>query len=287
VPDVRDGTIAGPHGSIYYRIVGESDALPLLVIHGGPGMPHDYLRDLDALADERPVVYYDQIGCGRSDRSDDSSLWTLATFADEVDTVRGALGLDRIHLLGQSAGGWIALEYALRAPAGLVSLHLANTCASIPLLERETAHLKDTLPDGAGAVIDVHESDGTTTDPEYLAAVGLFNRLYFTGVDDVPDHVRAALPGMNHAIFAAMVGAQWDVTGTLAGWDVTDRLPELDLPVLATSGRFDEMTPELVRPMVDAIPGARWRLFEESAHLPMVTEKDTFIRATREFLASA
>jgi len=284
---VRDGTIVGPHGSIYYRIVGDSDALPLLVIHGGPGMPHDYLRDLDALADERPVVYYDQIGCGRSDRPDDASLWTAATFVDEIDTVRGALGLDRVHLLGQSAGGWIALEYALRAPSGLVSLHLANTCASTPLLEREATRLKDTLPDGAGAVIDAHESAGATTDPEYLAAVGLFNRLYFTGVDDVPGHVRAALPGMNHAIFAAMVGTQWNFTGTLAGWDVTDRLGELDLPVLVTSGRFDEMTPDAVRPMVDAIPGARWQLFEESAHLPMVTEKDAFIRMTREFLASA
>jgi L-proline amide hydrolase len=284
---VRDGTIVGPHGSIYYRIVGDSDALPLLVIHGGPGMSHDYLRDLDALADERPVVYYDQIGCGRSDRPDDASLWMAATFVDEIDTVRGALGLDRVHLLGQSAGGWIALEYALRAPSGLVSLHLANTCASTPLLEREATRLKDTLPDGAGAVIDAHESAGATTDPEYLAAVGLFNRLYFTGVDDVPGHVRAALPGMNHAIFAAMVGTQWNITGTLAGWDVTDRLGELGLPVLVTSGRFDEMTPDAVRPMVDAIPGARWQLFEESAHLPMVTEKDAFIRMTREFLASA
>jgi L-proline amide hydrolase len=135
-------------------------------------------------------------------------------------------------------------------------------------------------------VIDAHESAGATTDPEYLAAVGLFNRLYFTGVDDVPGHVRAALPGMNHAIFAAMVGTQWNFTGTLAGWDVTDRLGELGLPVLVTSGRFDEMTPDAVRPMVDAIPGARWQLFEESAHLPMVTEKDAFIRMTREFLAS-
>jgi pimeloyl-ACP methyl ester carboxylesterase len=73
----------------------------------------------------------------------------------------------------------------------------------------------------------------------------------------------------------------------MAGWDVTDRLGELDLPVLVTSGRFDEMTPDVVRSMVDAIPGARWLLFEKSAHLPMVTETDAFIRATREFLASA
>jgi proline-specific peptidase len=284
---VRDGTIVGPHGSIYCRMVGDSDAVPLLVIHGGPGMSHDYLRDLDALADERTVVYYDQIGCGRSDRPDDARLWKLATFVDEIDTVRGALGLDRVHLFGQSAGGWIAIEYALRAPSGLVSLHLANTCASIPLFERGVAHLRAALPGGAGAVIDAHESVGITADPEYLAAVGLFNRLHFTGTDDVPARVQAAVRALNPAIYAAMVGTGLTFTGNMAGWDVTDRLGRLDLPVLVTSGRFDEMTQDAVRSMVDAIPGARWQLFEESAHLPMVTEKDAFIRMTREFLASA
>jgi proline-specific peptidase len=197
------------------------------------------------------------------------------------------LGLDRVHLFGQSAGGWIAIEYALRAPSGLVSLHLANTCASIPLFERGVAHLRAALPGGAGAVIDAHESVGVTADPEYLAAVGLFNRLHFTGTDDVPARVQAAVRALNPAIYAAMVGTGLTFTGNMAGWDVTDRLGRLDLPVLVTSGRFDEMTQDAVRSMVDAIPGARWQLFEESAHLPMVTEKDAFIRMTREFLASA
>jgi proline-specific peptidase len=283
---VPEGAIAGPHGSIYYRIVGDADAVPLLVIHGGPGMSHDYLRDLDALADERSVVYYDQLGCGRSGRPDDEALWTLEAFADSVDTVRDALGLDHVHLLGQSAGGWIALEYALRRPAGLASLHLANTCASIPLFERGVAQLRAALPVGVGAVIDAYESAGITTDPEYLAAVDLFNRLHFTGTDDVPDHVHAALRAMNPAIYEAMVGTGLTFTGTMAGWDVTDRLGQLELPVLVTSGRFDEMTPDVVRNMADAIPGARMVIFEESAHLPMVTETAAFLDVVRAFLDS-
>lgn len=284
---MREGTIAGPHGSIHYRIVGDSDAVPLLAIHGGPGLSHDYLRDLDGLADDRPVIYYDQIGCGRSDRPDDPSLWTLTTFTDEIDTVREALGLDRVHLLGQSAGGWIAIDYALRAPAGLASLHLASTCASIPLFERGVAQLRAALPGGAGAVIEACESTGNTDDPEYQAAAGLFQRLHLLGTADVPDHIQASLLALNPAIYAAMVGTGLTFTGNMAGWDVTDRLGALDLPVLVTSGRFDEMTPDVVRAMVDAIPGARWELFEESAHLPMITEKEAFIRSTREFLASA
>ncbi|MDT5398236.1 MAG: L-proline amide hydrolase [Mycobacterium sp.] len=281
-----EGAVAGPHGSLYYRIVGDADAVPLLVIHGGPGMPHDYLRDLDGLADARPVVYYDQLGCGRSDRPDDEGLWTVEAFADSIDTVRDALGLDRVHLVGQSAGGWIALEYALRRPAGLASLQLANTCASIPLFERGVARLRAALPGGAGAVINACESAGVTIDPEYLAAVGLFNRLHFSGTDDLPGHVLVALRDMNPAIYAAMVGTGLTFTGTMAGWDVTDRLGQLELPVLVTSGRFDEMTPEVVRDMADAIPGARMVIFERSAHLPMVTETAAFLGVVRAFLDS-
>jgi proline-specific peptidase len=283
---VREGKIGGPHGSIFYRIVGDSNAVPLLVVHGGPGLTHDYLRDLDALADERPVIYYDQIGCGRSDRPREPGPWTLATFADEIDTVRGALGLARVHLFGQSAGGWTAIEYALRAPAGLASLHLANTCASIPHFERGVAQLRAALPGGVGAVIDAHESSGGAAGPDYLAAAGLFNRLHFSGTDDVPTRVHASLRALNPAIYRVMVGTGLTFTGNMAGWDVTDRLGDLDLPVLVTSGRFDEMTPDVVRAMVDAIPDARWQLFEQSAHLPMVTETDAFMRATREFLAA-
>lgn len=246
-------------------------------------MPHDYLRDLDALGVDRPVIFYDQIGCGKSDRPDNPGLWKLSTFVDEVDTVRDALDLERVHVLGQSAGGWIALEYALRAPAGLVSLNLANTCASAPLYQREVRRLKDGLPGGAGAVIDAHEAAGTTNDPAYIAAVNVFEADHFFRCDPPPDHVRYALANMNPDIYAAMIGSSWEFNN-LAGWDVTNRLGELDVPVLVTSGRYDEMTPQVVGPMVAAIRGARWVIFEDSAHLPMVSEKDAFIAVVREFL---
>jgi L-proline amide hydrolase len=273
VSTVRHGSLPGNHGAIHYWIVGEDAAdtagPPLLVIHGGPGMAHNYLRDLDPLGENRAVVYYDQTGCGLSDRPADPTLWTLGTFVDEVDTVRDALSLDRVHLLGQSFGGWIALEYALRQPAGLASLILANTCASIPLLQTEVARLIDALPDGA------------------ISAAQRFNTRHVLGTDAMPDHFRQAAQNINGAIYDAMMGAEWSFSGSLAGWDVTDRLGELHLPTLVLSGRDDEMTPDAVRPMVEAIPGATWMIFEDSAHLPMVTETAAFLTAVGEFLGRA
>ena len=128
----------------WYKVVGELNArsrvLPLLVLHGGPGVPHDYLEDLARLADEgRPVVFYDQIGCGRSDHPDDAALWTMATYVDELSAVRDALGLDRVHLFGHSWGGWLALEYALGRPSGLASLVLARPEKGLPMRKRSVS----------------------------------------------------------------------------------------------------------------------------------------------------
>src|SRR5215210_169315 len=124
---------------VRYRIVGELDQpapgrFPLLVLHGGPGAPHDYLDPLAALAQSgRPVVFYDQLGSGNSDQPDDPTLWNIDLYLDEVDTVRRELGLDRVHLLGQSWGGMLALSYALMQPAGFLSLVVADSTASMPL----------------------------------------------------------------------------------------------------------------------------------------------------------
>jgi proline-specific peptidase len=122
----------------WYRVVGELPSpggkLPLLVLNGGPGCPHDYMEDLAALTDEsgRTVVFYDQLGCGRSDHPDDPDLWVMDTFVEELAAVRKALRLDRVHLLGHSWGSQLALEYVLGRPAGLAGLVLAGPIASAP-----------------------------------------------------------------------------------------------------------------------------------------------------------
>src|SRR5687768_11660299 len=160
-----DGTVDVGGHQIWYQIVGDPSAprgkLPVLTLHGGPGVPHDYLTDLARFAEHgRPVVFYDQLGCGRSDHPADETLWVMGTFVDELATIRRSLGLDRVHLLGHSWGGWLALEYALSQPDGVASLVLASTCASIPAFASASRRLKQQLPLDVQRVIDHHEAAG-------------------------------------------------------------------------------------------------------------------------------
>jgi proline-specific peptidase len=289
VATTSEGTVPFQGYRTWYQVVGElpvaDKKLPLLVLHGGPGAPHDYLEDLARLADDgRTVVFYDQIGCGKSDHPDDPSLWVMDTFVEEITAVRDALGLDRVHLLGHSWGGWLALEYVLGRPSGLASLVLASTCASLPAFAAETRRLKESLPADVQEVIDRHESSGTTDDPAYEEATMAYFTQWLCRLDPWPEHVLRAFGNLNEEVYGTMQGPEWNVTGNLKDWDVTARLGELDLPVLVTSGRYDEVTPALVEPLVEGIRGAESVVFEESAHMATAEEPDRYRELLESFL---
>jgi len=131
--EVVEGYIPVTGGNIWYKIVGANrKKIPLLVLHGGPGTPHDYLEPLEALSDERPVIFYDQLGCGNSDKLGDVSLWTIERFLDELEKVRTYLSLDKMHLLGQSWGTMLAVDFMLaKKPKDVVSLILSGPCLSL------------------------------------------------------------------------------------------------------------------------------------------------------------
>ena len=123
---VEEGRIPFRGHETWYRSVGEGPGVPLLRLHGGPGSTHVGLTALEPLADERRVVLYDQLGSVNSSKPSDPSLWTVELFVDEVGAVREALGLERVHVFGNSWGGMLAMEYALTRPPGLVSLVLGT-----------------------------------------------------------------------------------------------------------------------------------------------------------------
>ena len=260
----------------WYEIVGkreEPGRLPLLCLHGGPGSSHDGLEPLKALAGQgRRVVFYDQLGGGDSDRPDDPSLWTIELFLDQLRTVREALGLERLLLFGSSWGGMLALEYVLTKPDGIVALVLNSTPASAPRWAEETRRLAAALP---------ARSDGKEANREFW-------RRHICRLEPEPDALRRARAKFGMQVYELMWGPnEFTVTGTLKDWDVTDRLGEIEVPTLITSGRHDECTPALVEVLHRGIAGSDWVLFEHSAHMPHLEETERYLEVVGGFLDRA
>jgi proline-specific peptidase len=170
-----EGHIDVPGGRVWYQIAGpDAPGVPLLCLHGGPGSTHDYLEPLADLADERPVVFYDQLGCGRSAGPSDPGLWTVDRAIEELAAVRAGLSLGRMHLFGNSWGGWLAMEYLLRDPAPPCSVVISSASASVAEWLEDAARLRSELPAEVQATLDNHEANGWLTCPEYVAATALY-----------------------------------------------------------------------------------------------------------------
>lgn len=281
-----EGTIAVPGGRVWYRSFGDGDRPPLLVVHGGPGFTHNYLRPLAQLADERRVVFWDQLGCGRSEQPSDESLWTMERSLAEVDAVRAALGLDRHHLFGNSWGGMLVQQYVLDRRPELVSLVVSNSLASMPRLAKDTARLKAQLPAEVVETIDWHEERGYFACPEYQGAIALWYQRYICRMRPWPAGLEECWAGVGMEIYQTMVGpSDFTLTGNLREWDIFDRLHEIAVPTLFVAGRYDECTPEHMTAMHERVPGSELALFENSAHMPFFEEPEAFFATMRSFLA--
>lgn len=292
-PPTHEGTIPFRGYETWYRIVGEREEpgkLPLMCLHGGPGAAHDYLDSLSALAENgRRVIFYDQLGCGRSAISESKpELWTVELYVEEVDVVREALGLDRLHLLGQSWGGMLGMQYALTQPPGLASLTVASSPASMRQWVEEANRLRAELPPEVQDTLLAHEAAGTTDSAEYEAAVMRFYQRHVCRVDPMPEYVTRTFAQIaeHPEVYHTMNGpSEFHVVGTLKEWDIIDRLVEIQVPTLVTSGRYDEATPTIAGTVHRGIPGAEWVLFEESSHMPHAEEPDRYLRVIDEFLS--
>lgn len=291
---VQEGYLLFRGYKVWYRIVGGPDApgkRPLLCLHGGPGVGHDYLEPLEALAATgRRVVFYDQLGCGKSDHPHRPELWTMDLFVEEVATVRQALGLQEVHLLGQSWGGMLALQYQLGHPDGVVSLTLASSAASTAQWIAEANRLRSELPPAVQLALLKHEAAGTTGDPAYQEGMMLFYRRHVCRLDPWPECLNRSLAVMEQdpeVYFTLWGPSEFHATGGLKSWDVSNRLGEVRVPTLITSGRYDEATPAIAKTLLQGISGARWVLFENSSHQAHIEERELYLQTLDEFLGQA
>jgi proline-specific peptidase len=280
---------------ICYRLSG-SGGETLVGLHGGPGADHRYLRGLERLAGpDLAVLLYDQLGSGESDRPDDPSLWVVPRFVAELESVRAQLELGRMHLLGQSWGGILALQYALDHPEGIKSLILSNTGASVPQIFAGMSRLRLELGPELFATMSKHEGAGTFTAPEYEAAVRqllirhLRRSTPFETERSLAEFEEIMLPLMDNLgpAYEAMWGPnEFCLTGPLVEWDVTHRLGEIAAPTLIVCGWYDECTLDCHRTLADGIPDNEFVIFGNSSHCIIVEkERDAYLGVIRDFVA--
>ena len=290
---VIEGFVPFGEWRTWYRVTGDlrSNTTPLVVAHGGPGCSHDYLLALAAIADTgRPVVHYDQIGGGRSTHLPErgGDFWTVDLFLDELTNLLHVLGInDRYFLLGQSWGGMLGAEHAIRQPAGLKALVISNSPASMALWSSEAKILRGQLDPAVEAVLDRHEAAGTTSDPEYLEAQQVYYDLHVCRVVPNPPEMIATtdLLSEDPTVYNVMNGPnEFFCIGTLKDWSVVDQVHRISAPTLLCSGRFDEATPATVQPYFDNIPDVRWEIFEHSSHMPFIEETQQYLAVVERFL---
>ena len=264
---MREGYVEWRAGRTWYAVAGEGDRTPLLCLHGGPGSTHHYFTPLLDLADERPVILYDQLGCGGSPSPGEID-WTLGIFLEELDALRSVLGLERVHLLGTSWGGMLALEHALARPDSLATLILSSSLASAAEWAVEVKRLFDAIE----------------IDDEAAAERELEARHMYRG-DPERAEMRSMRAARGPAVYEAMWGPnEWTVTGALKGWDVRARLKELDVPTLVVRGGHDLSTPRVSRTLVEGIAGAQEVVLDESSHMPVLEETERYLAVVRGFL---
>lgn len=280
----EEGFISVAGGRVWYRSVGEG-GVPLLCLHGGPGFTHNYLEPLEDLADRRRVIFYDQLGCGRSDRPTDTSLWTVPHFVEELVTVREALGLDRLHLFGSSWGGMLAMQYTLDHQPPLESLILCGSPASMPRWIKECNELRAQLPSGDQEILDRHEAAGWTACPEYQGALITFYRRHVCRMDPWPPGFERSFAEAGNDVYHTMNGpSEFTVTGNFKDWDVTDRLGEIRVPTLILGGEHDEARPAHMRDMHERVPNSELVVFEEASHLCFYEKREEFMATVNDFL---
>lgn len=279
------GYLTVPGGRIWYRRVGEGSK-PVLILHGGPGFCHDYLEPLEALAEDREVVFFDQLGCGLSDRPDDSSLWTVEFFMDEIDSVCDGLGLSGYHLFGQSWGGMLGMNYVIDRKPNILSLTVCNSPGAMSRMTADCDRLLCQLPEDVQETIRWHQEKGFTSCPEYQGAIAYWSGKHICRLRPWPDGLERSFAKLGTDTYGTMIGpSEFYVTGNLADWDIRDGLPEMSVPTLFIAGEHDEITPEHVHELHTLVPDSEYVLFRGVAHMPFYEAPDVFLADLREFLS--
>ncbi len=289
--NITEGTISFSGYRTWYRIVGEAnpEKAPLVLLHGGPGSTHNYFEVLDSFAeeDQRQLIMYDQLGCGNSYLDGHPELWTRETWVRELITLREELKLPEIHLLGQSWGGMLALEYVCNyAHSGIKSLILSSTLPSSQLWGIEQARMIKELPQEMQEAIRIAAETGNYDSPEAKAAEAEYMLRHAGGPygEDAPECLTREKRSGRESYVVGWGPNEFTPLGTLKDYDVTGKLCTITEPALIISGGNDLCTPFIAKTMFDGIPNSRWELFRTCRHSCYVEDLPRYSSLLKEWL---
>ena len=281
----KEGFIDVEGGKIWYKIVGEGDKTPVLLLHGGPGSSSFYLEPLEELSDERPVIFIDQLGCGRSTRITDTTLMTIEKNVEQLEQVRKALKLDRFYLYGHSWGTMLGIDYYLKYPKGIQALIFSSPLFSTKIWTDDADTLIATLPKAIQTAIKESEKQHNFTNEAYQEAMKVYYKAYVRRSDKSKSQEDTAAKYFGENVYTFMWGpSEFTATGNLLNYDRLKELATIKVPTLLTAGEYDEARPTSVRYYTSLIPGAKFQLIPQAAHSTMMDNPKENNRILREFL---
>lgn len=286
----EEGYVTVEGGNIWYKIVGKGKGIPLLILHGGPGSRScEMIPGFSFLATDRPIIFYDQLGSGNSDRPTDTTLWKTDRFVNEIDRLRRALNLDELHILGHSCGSTFLIEYLItKKPKGIKSVIFSSPMISTPDWITDAKLLLSQLPTSVKDTINKYEALKKYSASAYIAATDSFYARHL--IRKQWPYKSAACENVgrfNEAVYNYMWGpTEFNATGTLLNFDRTSDLDKIKEPILFVCGEYDEARPETMYKYQKLSKNASVEIISNAAHMTMIDQPERLIQVINRFLKS-
>lgn len=285
--DILEGFVRTSGGQVWFKIVGtDKEKTPFLLLHGGPGACSDYFEPLSELSDERPVIFYDQLGCGNSDKPDDMSLYSVENYVKEVGEVRDALGLSEIYILGQSWGGGLMAAYASSKGAdGIKGLIFSSPLISTDKWIFDQKSYLSELPEYIQKSVRIAEETGVYDSADYKKAMDEYYRLHLCRLSPWPQILVESFEKTSIAVYMHMWGpSEFTCTGTLKSFDMTQNLKTISQPALFLCGEYDEAKPQTMKYFKNILPGSKLAIISDASHMTHLEKTDESLNVLRKFM---
>ncbi len=287
--------VTTPKGTfkVWTKRIGNNPTMKVLLLHGGPGATHEYFECFESFLPQEGIefIYYDQLGSAYSEQPNDTSLWNVDRFVDEVEQVRTALGLtrDNFYLLGHSWGGWLAQSYALKYQSNIKGLIISNGMSNSAAYNRYAENvLAKRLDPAVVAEIRSIEAKGDFENPRYMELLGEHFYTQFIcrlPLEKWPDPVTRTFNHINQTIYVMMQGpSEFGLSGKLEKYDVSSQLNTLSVPTLVIAAKYDTMDPEYLRWMSEQVQNGSYLLCQQGSHLCMYDDQQTYFHGLIKFI---